>query len=202
MLLVAFLTSLVFFSDLTVLPLTITGSAGYPAFVFGALVGLNGLLVALFEVSAVAALGRFRRLRVAALGTLLIGLGFGITGLVLHWSWFLAAIVLSTAGEILTSPQQMAFVADWAPPRARGRYLGLYQATWSLSLAVNPAAFIPLHVVLGEAAFWALLGTLALPPALLLRRLDRLADHPHRLRGLQPGPRPDPAVLGAIAPEG
>ena len=113
---------MIFFSDMTVLPLTVTVSAGYPAVVYGLLVGLNGLLIALFEISVVAALQHRRRLRVAALGARLCGIGFGLTGLLLHWSWFLFAILLSTAGEILTSPQQMAFVADWAPP-ARPRPL-------------------------------------------------------------------------------
>ena len=80
---------------------------------------MNGLLIAFFEISAVGALRGFRRLRVAALGTLFLWVGFGITGLWLHWSWFLVAILLGTLGEILASPQQMAFVADWAP-RDRG----------------------------------------------------------------------------------
>jgi MFS family permease len=200
--LVGFLFSMVFFSDMTVLPLTITMTAAYPASVFGALVGLNGLLIALFEMSAVGALRRFRRLRVAALGTLFLGAGFGITGLWLHWSWFLLAILLGTLGEILASPQQMAFVADWAPPRARGQYLGLYQATWSLALAVNPVVLLPLHALLGEAAFWALLGLLTVPAAFLLLHLDRHADRPERLRGLSEGPLGDPTLLSAIAPEG
>jgi MFS family permease len=200
--LVGFLFSMVFFSDLTVLPLTITMSAGYPASVFGALLALNGLLIALFEISAVGALGRFRRLRVAALGTLFLGVGFGITGLWLHWSWFLVAILLGTLGEILASPQQMAFVADWAPPRSRGQYLAFYQATWSLALAVNPVVLLPLHARLGEAVFWALLGLVAVPAALLLLHLDRHADHPERLRGLSEGPARDPALLSIIAPEG
>jgi MFS family permease len=200
--LVGFLFTMVFFSDLTVLPLTITMSAGYPASVFGALLALNGLLIALFEISAVGALGRFRRLRVAALGTLFLGVGFGITGLWLHWSWFLVAILLGTLGEIRASPQQMAFVADWAPPRSRGQYLAFYQATWSLALAVNPVVLLPLHARLGEAVFWALLGLVAVPAALLLLHLDRHADHPERLRGLSEGPARDPALLSIIAPEG
>jgi MFS family permease len=195
------LFSMVFFSDMTVLPLTVTVSAGYPAVVYGLLVGLNGLLIALLEISVVAALQHRRRLRVAALGALLCGIGFGLTGLLLHWSWFLFAILLSTAGEILTSPQQMAFVADWAPPRARGRYLALYQATWSVSLALNPILLLPLHAWLGEALFWLATGSLAIPAVVVLLRLDVLADRPERLRGLSEGPAPDPSLLSAISPE-
>jgi MFS family permease len=194
--------SMAFFSDMTVLPLTITASARYPAAVYGALVGLNGLLIAIFEISAVQALRPYRRLRVAALGTAFVAVGFGLTGVWLHWGWFLFVILLSTTGEILASPQQMSFVADWAPPRARGRYLGLYQATWSVSLAVNPVLLLPLHARLGEVRFWALLGAFSAPAALILLRLDRHADRPERLRGRSSGPPPDPALLNVMTPEG
>ncbi len=180
----AFLFSLVFASNLSVFPLTVTLGAHYPAKVYGALVAVNGLLVAAFEVTLVARLRRFRRLRVAALGNVLCAGGFGMLGLVMHWSWFLVAVLVFTAGEILASPQAMSFVADWAPPSARGRYLSLYQASWSIAFAVNPTVTLPLHAALGERAFWGLVPLVALPAAAVLLHLDRTADRPERLRGL------------------
>jgi MFS family permease len=181
---VAFLFTFVFSSNLSVFPLTVTHGAGYPAKVYGALVAVNGLLIAAFEITIVARLRRFRRLRVAALGNVLCAGGFGMLGLLMHWSWFLVAVLVFTAGEILASPQAMSFVADWAPPLARGRYLSLYQATWSVAFAVNPVVALPLHAALGERAFWGLVPLVALPAAAVLLRLDRTADRPERLRGL------------------
>jgi len=178
------------FSFLTVLPLTVTRSAGYPPWVFGALVATNGVIIAVFEVTAVEALRPFRRLRVAALGMLLAGLGFASIGLVMHWAAFLVAMVLWTVGEILTVPQQMAFVSDWAPPDARGSYLGLYGATWSLGVALNPLVALPLHARLPEVLFWPLHLLLVAPGIALLPRLDRSADRPERLRGHALGPPP------------
>jgi len=182
--LTSFCFALAFHTNVTALPLTITVSAGYPAPVYGCLVGLNGLLIVLFEMSATDALRRFRRLRVAAVGMLLVGLGYAVTGLVLHWAWFLLTVVLWTAGEILSSPQKLAFIADWSPAESRGRYLGLIQATWSLATAVNPILFLPLYARLGERAFWPVVALVALPGALVLLHLDRAADRPERLRGL------------------
>jgi MFS family permease len=181
---VSLLFTLIFCSHLVVLPLTVTRSAGYPAVVFGLLAAVNGVLVALFEITIVAKLKRFRRLRLAALGYALAALGFGMIGLVMHWAWFLLAVLVFTLGEILSAPQQMAFVADWAPPEARGRYLSLYQATWSIAFAVNPAIALPLHQALGERLFWGLMPLLALPGVLVLLRLDATVDRPERLRGL------------------
>jgi MFS family permease len=185
---VSFLFTLIFCSHLVVLPLTVTQSAGYPAVVFGLMAALNGILVALFEITIVAKLRRFRRLRLAALGYALAALGFGMIGLVMHWAWFLLAVLVFTLGEILSAPQQMAFIADWAPPEARGRYLSLYQATWSIAFAVNPALTLPLHAALGERLFWGLMPLVALPGVIVLLRLDRTADRPERLRGLSVGP--------------
>jgi MFS family permease len=178
------LFTFIFCSHLTVLPLTVTQSASYPAAVFGLLAALNGLLVAFFEISITARLTSFRRLRLAALGCFLSAVGFGMIGLAMHWIWFLLAALVYTSGEILASPQQMAFVADWAPPEARGRYLSLYQATWSVAFAVNPAIMLPLHSALGERAFWGLMPLIAAPGVFVLLRLDRTADRPERLRGL------------------
>ncbi len=194
------LYSQVFFVDFTVLPLTITGTAGYPSIVYGLLLGLNGFVIALFEMTIVDALRPFRRLRVSALGVLVMCVGVAATGLVMHWAWFLATILLWTAGEILMVPQQMSFVADWAPPEARGRYLSLYGATWSLAMAFGPALFLPLHARLGEALFWPLVAVLALPSCLISLHLDRSADRPERLRGRSDSPL-EPVLTPAIAPE-
>jgi MFS family permease len=178
-----FIFCLAFLMDFFVLPLTVTETAGYPARVYGLLVGLNGLLIALFELSVVDWLGGFRRLRVAALGIVFTAVGMGLTGLVMHWAWFLMCVLLWTAGEILTIPQQSAFLADWAPPEARGRYLGIASASWGLGSAVAPIVFMPIHARLPEWAFWALLGLVVLPAAPLMLSLDRGADRPERLRG-------------------
>jgi len=179
----SFIFCLAFFLDFIVLPLTVTQSAGYPARVYGFLVGANGLLIAIFELTLVDWMSRFRRLRVAALGVALTAIGMGITGLVMHWAWFLLAVLLWTAGEILMIPQHSAFLADWSPPAQRGRYLGIAQASWGLGSAVAPVVFLPLHERLPEPAFWAVIGLVTAPAALVLLHLDRTADRPELLRG-------------------
>lgn len=199
LLLASFAFTLVFFSFLTVLPLTMTLSAGYPASTFGMLVAVNGLLIAALEMSAVVWLSRYRRLRVAALGSVIVGIAFGLIGFVMHWAWFLLMLLLWTVGEIMAIPQQMSFVADWAPPRARGRYLGLYGATWSLGLMVNPIVMLPLHARLPEPLFWPLLLVVAAPTSLLLLNLDSSADRPELLRGHLDHPAPQP--LPVVSPD-
>jgi predicted MFS family arabinose efflux permease len=182
-LLSTFVFCLAFYADFIVLPLTVTRSAGYPAYVFGLVLSVNGFVIAAFELTLVDWLRRFRRLRVAAAGVLMTAMGLALMGLFMHWSGFLTAIVLVTIGEILTLPQQSAFVTDWAPPEMRGRYLGTASASWGLGAAVAPMVLLPLHVRLSEPAFWGVLGLLILPSCALLLYLDRTADHLERLRG-------------------
>jgi MFS family permease len=178
----SFLSCLVLFTFATVLPLTVT--AVYPARVYGLLLSANGVVIALFEMPVVQLLGRVRRLRAAALGFLLMGAGFGLVGVFRHWSALLVCVLLWTVGEILSGPQAGAFVADWSPPQARGRYMAAFQATFGLAFALNPVLFLPLHARLGDARFWPLVGLVSVPAALLILHLDRTADRPQRLRGL------------------
>jgi MFS family permease len=188
--------AMIFFNHMSTWAVTVTLTAGYPARVFGGLVAVNGLLIALFEMGTVERLRPFRRLRVAAFGVILTGVGFGLTGMFMHWAWFLFTVVLWTFGEILSAPFQMAFATDWAPPAMRGRYLSWHGATWSLAIGLNPLLFLPLHARLGDRAFWPLMLLIALPMAWVLLRLDRVADRPERLRGLSHDPAPafPPAV--------
>jgi MFS family permease len=180
----SFLFKVAFYSAFTVLPLTMTEWAGYSTMVYGAFVGLNGLMVALFEISVVHGLRHRRRLRLATFGLVLSISGLALNGVAPLWPLFLASVVIWTIGEMLSVPQQMAFVADWAPASARGQYLSLFQATWSLGMALNPILMLPLYSWLGPRVFWLSMPILALPGALIMRDLDRNADQPARLRGL------------------
>lgn len=198
---VSFGFAMIFFNHISTLPLTVTGPAGYKARVFGGLVAVNGLLIAIFEMGTVDHLRHFRRLRVAAVGMVLTGLGFGLTGVFLHWSWFLLTVILWTFGEILSTPFKMAFITDWAPPERRGRYLSMQGATWSLAIGLNPILFLPLHAALGDRAYWPLMLLIALPLALVLMRLDRVADRPELLRGLSRDAAPASPPAVGLGPE-
>ena len=153
---------------------------------------VNGLVIALFEMGTVERMKRFRRLRVAAIGTLLGGLGFGLTGMVMHWGWFLMTVVLWTVGEILCLPFTMAFLTDWAPPEWRGRYLSWYGATWSLAIGLNPILFLPLQAALGRPRLLA-----AHAPASRSRGVDAAASRP----GRGPSPSASAGSRGDPAPE-
>lgn len=172
-------------SLMTVLPLTVEEWAGYPASVYGFTFGLNGLLVALFQMQATRWASGARRLRIAAAGMLLGGLALAAVPAVRHWAWFLGVMAAITAGEMLVLPAVTAFLSDWAPPSLRGTYLGIHQSAFSVAMLAGPPLLLPLRERTGEAGYWPLFLILALPAAWALLRMDRAADRPELLRGAE-----------------
>jgi MFS family permease len=142
-------------------------SVGHTAVTYGMLISLNGLLIILFEVPITAVTQRFPVRRMIALGVLLTGIGFGLTG-VAHSFYALAGIVVIwTLGEMIYAPTSSAYVAGIAPDAMRGRYMGLWTLMWSVGLTLGPA--------LGSALFqrnasllWLLCFLLGLGAAILV----------------------------------
>ena len=168
------------FAVMTVLPITLTEGASYPSRTYGYIVGLNGLLVAMLELPVAARLPSSARLPLAAGGLLIAALGAALNGAPPRLGVYIAAILLITAGEIVMMPQLSATVADWAPRLARGRYISLFQSSWTLAKATSPLLFLPLRARVGDGAFWPLLGFSVLPAFALLLSLgaeDRARRH-------------------------
>jgi predicted MFS family arabinose efflux permease len=170
---------LLMFAVMTVLPITLTEGAAYPAKVYGYLIGLNGLLVALLELPVAARLPSASRLRLAVAGLVLASAGVALNGLPPNLSIYVAGILFLTAGEIVIMPQLSAAVADWAPRLSRGRYIGLFQSSWTFAKATAPVLFLPLRSQLGDSLFWPLLALGVLPAGVLLLSLDG-EDHNRR----------------------
>ncbi len=115
---------------------------------------------------------RLPRPPVMAFAHLLLGIGFGLTGLA-STAWLLGAtVVVWTLGEIVGAPVGSAYVTELAPPLMRGRYQGAWSMTFALGYVLGPA--------LGAAAFgwrpavlWGGCFVFALIAALLVARLPR-----------------------------
>lgn len=161
------------FAVMTVLPITLTEGASYPSRTYGYIVGLNGLLVAMLELPVAARLPTASRLSLAAGGLAVAALGVALNGSPPSLAIYVIAILLVTAGEIVMMPQLSATVADWAPRLSRGRYISLFQSSWTFAKATSPLLFLPLRAHLGDGLFWPLLGVSALPAFALLLTLGR-----------------------------
>lgn len=157
----SFALAFVYIQSLSTFPLQVKANGLSPA-VYGALLSVNGIVIVLIELPVTSVTQRFPARPVIALGSLLVGLGFGLN-VVAHAVPLLAtAVVLWTLGEIAGAPVASAHVADLSPERLRGRYQAAWGVTFALGAILGPS--------LGAALFaWrpnALWGTCAILGAL------------------------------------
>jgi MFS family permease len=157
------------------LPLHIHGMGLTPAS-FGLLIGLNGLLVTLFELPITGAVSARRPGPVLAVGNILMGVGLALTGASYTVLLLAATVVLWTLGEMLYSSLANAHLAGLAPPAMSGRYQGLYGAVVMLAGGAGPLIGAEIYAyrawalwaVCAAGGVWA--AWLCLPP--------RLSRHP------------------------
>jgi MFS family permease len=144
---------------------------------FGALVGLNGVLIVLLQPFVVSVAHRVPRARMLALGALTTGIGFGLTGLASAPLVYGLSIVVWTLGEIALSAVAPAVIADYAPPHLRGSYQGTYQLSWSVASFLGPITGSYVLGHFGGGVLWA--GCLAVGVTAALLHLFA-SGIPHR----------------------
>ncbi|MEA2240346.1 MAG: hypothetical protein QOC81_5070 [Thermoanaerobaculia bacterium] len=145
-------------------------SLGFPSRAYGLLISMNGMLIVLFELGITQWSRRFVPRPVIALGYLLAGLGFALTGVARTLPALAATVVIWTLGEMVSSPLVSAYVMQLAPEQYRGRYLGLMVMMWSLGMIIGPTAGT-LVFEHNPAALWAACGVLGILAAgLMLQR--------------------------------
>ena len=115
-------------------------SLGFPSSAYGLLISMNGMLIVLFELGITQWTRRFAPRPMIALGYLLAGLGFALTGVARTLPALAATVVIWTLGEMVSSPVVSAYVVQLAPEQYRGRYLGLMVMMWSLGMIIGPPA--------------------------------------------------------------
>ena len=124
------------------------------------LISTNGLLIVLFELGITQWTRRFPPRPMIALGYLLAGAGFALTGFARTVPALAATVVIWTLGEMISSPVAGAYAVQLAPEKYRGRYLGLFMTMWSLGMIIGPPAgtFV---FARNPALVWAACGVLA-----------------------------------------
>ncbi len=153
---------------------------------FGLLLSLNGVIVLLFELPISAITMRHAKKPTIALGFLLVGLGFGLTGFAHGFAALAAIVSVWTLGEMIAAPVSYAYVADLAPEHLRGRYQGLYGLCFGIAAIAGPAGGTILYAN-GARGFWALCGALGLLAALVaLGTRERAGHGRHRMGAVRP----------------
>ncbi len=121
---------------------------------YGLAMALNGLLVVLLSIPISHGVGRWPRFPVMAASALLLGVGFGATGLATGLPVFAISVAIWTLGEIMAVTAAPSIIADLAPVDKRGIYQGLFGSSWGLASFAGPVAggWVFQHV--GDGALW------------------------------------------------
>ncbi len=107
---------------------------------YGFLLTVSAITVILFQFSVTRLIKRRPPFLMMALGTLFYMLGFGMFGFVSLYGWFMLAMVVITAGEMIVVPTSQTIVANFAPEDMRGRYMAAFGLMWALPAAIGPGA--------------------------------------------------------------
>lgn len=133
---VTLLTYMIFFQLVSTYSLYLADEYRLRNWEIGMLLGLNTVGVVIFEMWLVNLLADLPKLTLIAWGSGLMCVG--MSALVFGSGfWFAAAAVaVWTVGEMLAMPQALAFVAAYAGPSDRGRYMGAYTTAISASFVM------------------------------------------------------------------
>jgi len=135
----AVLAACVDFQMTSTLALHVT-SLGFRPVVYGAMISLNGLLIVLFEIVITARVQHLDPQRVIAVGYLLNGIGFALSGFARTIPALMSTVFVWTLAEMLYSPMAGPYLLRIVPERFRGRYMGLLVLMWSIGLIIGPIA--------------------------------------------------------------
>ena len=137
MVVLMFLYTLAYYQIVSGLPISMT-QIGLGTDEYSSLLTINGGILCLLQIPAIALFQRMSNTRVLVLGMSITAVGYAFQIGADSWVTFAIATVLWTLGELGTFPIAATTVANIAPKDVRGTYQGLYNLVWSLSNAFSP----------------------------------------------------------------
>lgn len=144
------------------MPVYFTRTLGLPGWVAGIVFTLNTVVIGGFQGLVVTAMGGSVRARMVALGSLFYALSFVVylganwVGVAAGVVVVLVATVVYTGGEMVAGPVLTALSTDAAPAHLRGRYVSLYQMSWTVAMTVAPVTLTWL-LERGATALWSVM---------------------------------------------
>lgn len=143
-------------------------------FMIGLILGLNGVIIALFEMVMIHKIEHRRPpMFYIVLGVLLIAISFLILMLPFGNPVVLGTLCLIffTLGEMFTLPFVNTFVMSRANEFNRGLYAAGYMLSWSVAQVVGPTAGFYIAQLYGYNTLWIILSALMLVTAYFYYRL-------------------------------
>jgi MFS family permease len=153
-----FVTGMLFFQIFNSWPLDLKENYGLLENQIGPLMAVNAVLIIILEMPLVHWLERKNQIKVIGLGAFLVALGIALLPLGDTYLWIVATVVVWTFGEMLCFPLAIAFIANRSNDANRGKYMGMFSFTFSVSMVVSPALGAWIYDVYGPTTLWFGIG--------------------------------------------
>ena len=178
-LLLTIMLTICFFLMFRVVPLFFKEVWHIDEFWIGSILGLNGLIIALFEMILINRI-EFRRSPITHIvtGVLLIACAYGVLMIPgIHVTVIaVSCVILFTIGEMYALPFINTFVMSRTNDNNRGQYAAGYTLSWSVPQVVGPSAGFYLAEKFGYNWLWVGLIILLMACGLGFRLLEKSMD--------------------------
>jgi len=151
--LLSVLVGMIYSQGQVTLPLDMAAN-GLPPSDYGLAIAVNGALIVLVTLWVSRRTERLPRYAVMATAALLLGIGFGLTGLAATLAFYAFSVAVWTLGEVISASIAPTIVSEISPPALRGLYQGIWGSSWGLAFFLGPAlgGFVFEH--LGSDTLW------------------------------------------------
>jgi MFS family permease len=161
-LILVFLNAIIFTQLFNTWPIYLRDFYGLLEDKIGLLVMVNAFLIVLFEMPVIHKLEKSEHLRIIAIGSLLLSAGFALLPLGATFRFAVLTVIIWTIGEIMVFPLLTGFISNRAPERSRGKYLGMYNFSFSLALVIGPLFGTNIYDFVSPVILWLSCGMLGI----------------------------------------
>ncbi|MEO7523149.1 MAG: MFS transporter [Ferruginibacter sp.] len=151
------LFSICFFQLFTTVPIFFKKNLHLTESMYGLVMALNGIIIALFEMILVFKLeGRKAYLLLMRYGAILMGLSFLALNLPLSNGLVVAliAVLMLTLAEMISMPFMNSYYIARSSEQSRGQYAGLYTMSWSLAQVIGSTSGAAIAERFGFFTLW------------------------------------------------
>jgi MFS family permease len=120
----------------------------------GFLLTINCIMIIFLEMPLIHTLEKKNPLKIITRGVLLILLGFFLLPFGSSYIYVLFTLVVWTFGEMLVFPLTATYISNRANVNNRGKYMGLFTFTFSLSFVIGPASGAYVYDRFGPDMLW------------------------------------------------
>lgn len=152
-----------FFQLFTTIPLYYRDEAFLSEFTVGILLGMNGLIVFLFEMLIVYQLKERKNLRpIILFGIVLMSIAYMLLNINTSLFILIISMMILSFAEIFTMPFMATVTVQRSNEKNRGRYMGLYTFAYSIAFVIAPFSGTFIAAEFGFYSLWWIMAMMSL----------------------------------------